>query len=87
MNHAHRLYELFLQKLIIQTQRILFDFFVGGKENEELNIPLNSSLSVTLHADDVSVGERKFYIFFTFANTGCLSYVLNEISSVMAVMH
>ena len=77
----------FFRNLLFRLREFFSISFVGGKENEELNIPLNSSLSVTLHADDVSVGERKFYIFFTFANAGCLSYVLNEISSVMAVMH
>ena len=28
---------------------------LGGKANEDFNIPLNSSLSVTLHPDDVSI--------------------------------
>ena len=54
----------FFRNLLFSLSEFFLVSFVGGKENEELNIPLNSSLSVTLDADDVSVGEPKFYIFF-----------------------
>ena len=54
----------FFRNLLFSLREFFLVSFVGGKENEELNIPLNSSLSVTLDADDVSVGEPKFYIFF-----------------------
>ena len=56
----------FFRSLIFKLKELFSVSFVGGKENEELNIPLNSSLSVTLDADDVSVGDPKFYIFLSF---------------------